>query len=120
MPVDANNAQVRAHKIERWSKEWNGKGFIKEGVRKVLIPMKPPEIGKQVEPLVCYWDAMHPKGKSNALFSIPLRSGTFKRVWIFSMSAHLRNLLRSGESMVFINAPSITARMKWLNILVKS
>ena len=117
LSIDANEVQVSEHKIERWSKEWNGEGFIKDGVKKVLIPMKPPANAKHIEPLACYWDAMHPNGKLDALFSMTLKNGPFKQVWIFSMSAHLRNLLRSGEESVQIEAPAIQARMNWLNKL---
>jgi hypothetical protein len=116
--VDANARTLRIHKIERWSKEWNGKGFIKEAVQKVLTPMKPPVQGVQVEPLVCFWDAMHPTGAAAPLFSIPLSLGPFARVWVFSMSSYLRNLLKSGEQIVEIDAPAIKARRQLLKDLV--
>lgn len=116
--VDANATTLRRHKIERWSKEWNGKEFIKEGVQKVLTPMKPPVRGVQVEPLVCFWDAMHPNGAATPLFSIPLQMNPFARVWVFSMSSYLRNLLKSGEQFVEIDAPAIKARLKLFKELV--
>lgn len=116
--VDASKTQLRQHKIERWSKEWNEQGFIKESVQKVLTPMKPPVLGVNVEPLVCYWDAMHPTGKADALFSVPVSKGKFARVWIFSMSAHLRNLCEAGQEYVNIDAPVAKARLQLLNSLL--
>lgn len=117
--VDVDASHLRKHKIERWSREWNGKTFRKPKVVKVLTRMIPPKEGVKVEPLVCFWDAMHPTGADNALFSLPIRNESFARVWVFSMSAHLRNLLRSGQNIVKIDSPAIQARLDWLNKLIK-
>jgi len=117
--VDALASQLRKHKIERWSREWDGSTFRKPKVLKVLTPMIPPEKGYKVEPLVCFWDAMHPTGADNALFSLPIKSESFARVWVFSMSAHLRNLLKSGQNIVKIDSPNIKARLDWLDKLIK-
>ncbi len=119
LPLDANDERIRKHKKERWSREWDGTGFIKDAVKKVLIPMKPPKNAKYIEPLICFWDAMHPKGDDDALFSIPLKNQHFKRVWVYSMSSHLRNLLKASETTVKINAPDVEARMDWLSKIVK-
>jgi hypothetical protein len=118
IPVDADATQLRNHKIERWSREWDGQGFRKEPVRKVMVPMKSPVDGAHVEPLVCFWDAMHPQDLDNALFSVSLDLGPFSHVWVFSMSAHLRNLLIAGYTTVEINAPAIKARLKLLTALI--
>lgn len=116
--VDAGKTELRKHKIERWSREWNDQGFIKESVQKVLTPMKPPVLGVNVEPLVCYWDAMHPTGKVDAFFSVPVHKGKFIRVSIFSMSAHLRNLCEAGQEYVNIDAPVAKARLQLLKSLI--
>ncbi len=116
--INASSSQLREHKRERWSKEWSGQLFIKEAVQKVLTPMKPPVIGAEVEPLVCFWDAMHPTGKAEAIFSIPVNGGRFPRVWIFSMSAYLRTLLKAGQEFVEIDAPAAKARLRLLNRLL--
>ncbi len=116
--LDAGASKLRKHKIERWSKEWDGKGFIKEGVQKVLIPMKSPEPGVSVEPLVCFWNAMHRTGADAPLFFMPTDSKIFPRVWVFSMSSHLRNLSKSGELVIEFEAPAIKARLKLLRELI--
>jgi hypothetical protein len=120
LAIDASKSQLREHKMERWSKEWNGNGFVKEAVRKVLTPMKPPVINATVEPLACFWDAMHPAGKSDALFSIPVPVGNFPHVWIFSMSAYLRNLFQTGQEFISIDAPAAKARLDVLNKLLNN
>lgn len=117
--IDADARTLKQHKIERWSKEWNGQGFIKAGVQKVLIPMKPPEGARRIEPLVCFWDAMHPSGGNSPLFSVKLENHHFKRVWIFSMSSYLRTLMKSGKTYLQIDAPDIVARLNWLSLLIQ-
>jgi len=117
--IDADARTLKQHKIERWSKEWNGQGFIKAGVQKVLIPMKPPEGARHIEPLVCFWDAMHPSGGNSPLFSVKLENQHFKRVWIFSMSSYLRTLMKSGKTYLQIDAPDIVARLDWLSLLIQ-
>lgn len=117
--IDADLRTLKQHKIERWSKEWNSQGFIKAGVQKVLIPMKPPEGARHIEPLVCFWDAMHPSGGNSPLFSVKLENQHFKRVWIFSMSSYLRTLAKSGKAYIQIDAPDIVARLDWLSLLIQ-
>lgn len=115
--VNADANQLKKHKIERWGHEWDGVSLKKPKVAKVLTPMMLPEIGGTVEPLVCYWDAMHPNGEDTALFFKSIKNKNFKRVWIFSMSAHLRNLLKSGQKVIKIDSPIIAKRLEWLNRL---
>lgn len=81
--------------------------------------MKAPENATQVEPLVCFWDAMHPTGGNSPLFSVPLEKHHFKRVWVFSMSSYLRSLMKSGETYIEIEASDISARLNWLNHLIQ-
>lgn len=117
LAIDANDAELKAHKIERWSREWGEKGFLKDGVRKVLEPMRPPVDKAKVEPLVCFWDAMHPTGAAEALFRVKVLSGHFSSVLIFSMSAYLRELHKAGRTRIRIEAPDTVARLAWLATL---
>ncbi len=119
LKVDASSDEIKAHKIERWQKEWNGSTFRKKGIRKVLTPMKPPAPNNRVEPMAIYWDAMHPTGKSEPLFSVDIENPHFPRVWIFSISAYFRELLASGIRKVKIEMNDTVARLNWLNRLFK-
>ena len=110
--------ELAAHKIERWSREWDGSTFRKSGARKVLTPMEPPEPNSRVEPLIVYWDAMHPSGEREPFFFVPLENPAFSRVWIFSMSAYLRELLSSGISKVMLEMPDTVQRVRWLKRLL--
>lgn len=118
--LDASAATLRRHKIERWGREWNGKDFIKEGVKKVLTLMRSPISGISVEPMVIFWDAMHPTGANTPLFSVQLISKVFSRVWIFSMSSYLRKLFKAGVREIEFEAPAIKARMQMLKELLGS
>lgn len=117
LAIDANDAELKAHKIERWSREWGENGFLKDGVRKVLEPMRLPVDKAKVEPLVCFWDAMHPTGATDALFRIKVPAGSFPYVSIFSMSSYLRELHKAGRARIRIEAPDTIARLNWLGKL---
>lgn len=117
LKIDASHEEVSEHKKERWSKEWDETGFRKPAVGKVLIPMKPPVPDCTVEPLACYWDAMHPDGEGEPLFAVPVPDSHFSRVWVFSMSAYLRELYASGIAQVYIEMPDTAIRMDWLGRL---
>ena len=80
--------------------------------------MKPPAPDCTVEPLACYWDAMHPDGAGEPLFSVPVPDSHFTRVWVFSMSAYLRELLASGVAHIEIEMPDTAARIDWLDRLM--
>lgn len=86
-----------AYRLERWEKEWDGSNFLKKQVRKVLTPMKSPRPDVSVEPLVCYWTALHPRGDAYPFFEIPLGSGAFRKLSVFSMSSYLRLTVGGGD-----------------------
>lgn len=118
--VDAEANLLSAHKKERWSREWDGIGFIKDGVKKVLTPMRLlRDFEGSIEPLVCFWNALHPDGEGDPLFSVDVDAAPFTRVWIFSMSSYLRNLLYHGEEDIEFDAPGIRYRLELLNQLIK-
>jgi hypothetical protein len=119
LKIDASAEELSEHKKERWSKEWDGTGFRKPTMAKVLIPMRPPEQDCLVEPLACYWDAMHPDGEEAPLFSVPVPDSVFPRVWVFSMSTYLRVLLASGRTHMQIDMPETAIRLDWLNQLFR-
>lgn len=115
----ASDTDLAAHKIERWKNQWNGSTFRARQARKVLIPMKRPKPNCKVEPLICFWDALHPVGKREPLFSVKINDPNFSRVWIFSMSAYLRELHSSGIKRVTIEMPDTVIRLIWLARILK-
>lgn len=112
LAVSASPPVLREYKIERWSKEWTGTTFPKESVRKVLTPMRSPRPSLPVEPLVCFWTALHPDGAESPFFSVALTDhAQFKRVSIFSMSSYLRTL---GTVSITLPMPELAIRRDWL------
>lgn len=118
--VEATPAELTDYKIERWNREWDGRTFRKRQVLKVLTPMRPPTHNAHVEPMVCYWDAMHPSGAPEPLFSIPLHDQHFSRVWVFSMSAFLWQALDSGIVTLRLEMPDTMRRLEWFHKLFRS
>ena len=88
----------------------------KEMVRKVLTPMKPNAEfkNKKILPLVCYWDAMHPLGDANEFFSVDINSENFSCLKVFSMSNHIRNLIKQDINFIEVNMTDAEERLSWL------
>jgi hypothetical protein len=113
----ASASQLARHKIERWKREWNGTGFVKPQVAKVLTKMRSPRRGADVAPLVCFWDAMHPSGAKDPWFTVSVAGSDFTQVSVFSMSSYLRTV---SEPVVDLPLPSVDARREWLARLFPS
>ena len=120
LAVDASSEEVSTHKIERWENEWDGTTFRKELMRKVLTPMKSPDLNCVVEPLACYWNAMHPDGEDEPFFTVSLKDNEhFTQVSVFSMSAYLRNLHNQGTDRLELEMHDTVSRLEWINRLFK-
>lgn len=112
LALSASPSELREYKIERWSREWTGTTFPKDSVRKVLTPMRSPRPSLPVEPLVCFWTALHPEGAESPFFSVPLTGHAhFNRVSIFSMSSYLRSLQTVS---ITLPMPELASRRDWL------
>jgi|SRR5579884_380034 len=120
LALDARPEMVATYKIERWAKRWDTQAQTLKDIaaQKVLVPMRPPTSDATVEPLVCFWDALHPNGDLAPFFSVALPEGNnFPRLWVFSMSAYLRN---RTESHLILDMPAVPQRLYWLNRLFKA
>ena len=130
LPDDASADVVRDYKVHRWSQYWDDRiGFKQKALCKVLDEdmkppkLKPPECNARVEPLACLWDAVHPTGELAPWFpvTVPVDSKgswitadprRFTRVWVFSMSAFLRNL---DDRELTLDLSATSERLQWLN-----
>jgi len=111
----ASTADIRDYKIERWNQEWKDGKFLKDSVAKVLIRMECPKNKEHlpVEPLVCFWSAMHPDGDEAPFFAVPLaEGGNFNEVSVFSMSSYVRTL---RDATIELEMPDFAARRDWLS-----
>jgi hypothetical protein len=120
LTIDATERDLSEYKIERWQHEWRNGHFAKRQVSKVLIPMRPPTVNhNSLEPLVCYWTALHPEGLDKPLFTVSVRGTTFSLVNVFSMSSYLRNLRKMGKRRLQLEMPETSIRMNWLHTLFR-
>ncbi len=119
LKINATEKEVSDYKIKQWNNSWDGKILTALTARKVLTPMSPIEDKTKVEPLICFWVSMHPKGKSEPFFSVPIQDKNFSRLWVFSMSAYLRNVLNSGEKKIILEMPDTESRIEWLKTLFR-
>lgn len=112
-----SDAELGEYKIHEWNRYWDVHidDFKPEKLRKVLLPMRNPP-GTPVSPAACLWHAVHPEGKTDALFKVDLqqpRNG-FTSIWIFSASSYLRNKLAHTPTIV-LDLPNTAARLLALN-----
>ena len=116
LPINAPALDVIQFSKERWRLRWNGQRFRLDALQKVLRPMRPPTEEK-VEPLACMWEpilATH-IDKIEPLFSVPVHTERFNRVWVFSMSNYIRVLERK---IVTLDLPRAQRRLEWLSSFV--
>jgi len=129
LPVWANNEEV-LRAIQHYWKCQKDVAFIKgshpNGVTKVLVQMKPPEVygSVTVEPLLIYWMPLSNTDQSKPLFSvqvaeaIPQLETSFKTLHIFSVSLYFRELLRHGETHVEFDMPNVYRRIEVLKKII--
>jgi hypothetical protein len=117
LKINATQEEITKHKIERCNNFWDGQTLRQPRARKVLTPMKLLEDNCRVEPLICFWDAMHPTGKNEPFCSIMIKDKNFSRLRVFSMSAYLRNVLHSGKKKIILLMSDTESRIKWLETM---
>lgn len=111
LSLAASPSELANFKKERWTAYWSGHHFYNEVLNKVLTRMNPPSRCTKVYPLACLWDAVHPTGDREPFFEVPLQGAEFEKVFVFSMSAFLRNL---DEPMLDLELPCATERLRLL------
>ena len=107
------------HKRRVWKHYWENGQFRPKELKKVLTPMKqPPDSSAVVEPLACIWDAVHPNGGLEPLFTRKtVGCPEFKSVAVFSMSSFLRGL---KEKSLTLDMPLTSKRIEWIRSIFDS
>ena len=111
LDLAATAPQVARFKIQRWERYWNEGRFSDNDLNKVLTPMNAPLPGVPVEPLACLWDAVHPTGGLEPLFTVECVGSYFQKVNVFSMSAFLRS---KNVPSIKIEVPDASEGLRWL------
>jgi hypothetical protein len=105
--------EAAKYRIEMWKRKWDGKGFTGASMNKVFLPMKPP-FAAQIEPLIIFWTALHPRGGAEPFFRIPVKRAAFPVLNVFSMSNYLR---QSTADRLLLQMPMTCKRLDWLSTL---
>jgi len=100
----------------RWENQFDNsiQSLKQEAARKVLIKMKAFSDNAEIRPLIIFWDAMHPQGKSEEFFAVPVSGEDFSELWVFSMSTYVRNQISKGRSEINLEMSEVNTRMEWL------
>ena len=119
-PKNQSEAEMKAYRINRWLNQFDPKlETLKQAkAQKVLTPMKPEESGWIVRPLIIFWDSMHPAGKNIPLFDVEVSNSRFERLWVFSISSYVQQLLNAGVDEISAGMPESIQRIIWLRKLV--
>jgi len=115
IPMNSGEVELRHHLMDAWSRRIDELGIPRDKeARKVLEPMRhdPTWVTK---PLLIYWEPLHPTGAWDPFVEVDLPIDChFKRMFVFSASIHVRNLINAGLEK--INAP-MTETLARMNIL---
>ena len=124
-PDNSDVARMKQYRKDRWVKRFDisKRRLRDDSANKVLVPMKldstvPSKV--VIRPLIIFWEAMHPKGLNEELFSVTVSGKSFKKLWVFSLSNYIRNLIVVDKvTKLKVNMPAADARIKWLNSVYK-
>lgn len=124
LDVYCTPAEIHDFKISEWARYWDfdKQRFRAPGLDKVLKQMRSTH-GKpdEVRPLACLWAAVHPEALDTPFFPVPTAASPFEYVWIFSMSAFLRNYLGTGGPITMdLSMPKTKMRLAHLNRIFSS
>lgn len=64
--------------------------------------------------VLCFWDALHVEGKSDAMFEVAVNSDHFENLTVFSMSNYVSELLKKSD-VLGVELRNVDARINWLN-----
>lgn len=116
--LDADEAYMRDYRLKRWRFQFNEEKKVpsQKETLKVLTKMRVPTAYKNFkhEALLCFWEAMHPKGELEALFEVDVQSESFSKLKIFSMSNYVSQLLKTTDTLE-VEMADADARIDWLN-----
>jgi hypothetical protein len=103
-PTDESDEAMRAYRINRWHNQFSSekKTLKEDAARKVLVRMAPESTMHVVRPLIIFWDTMHPTGEEDAFFKVEVASDAFGELWVFSMSTHVRGLIKLGITQLSV------------------
>ncbi len=114
----AEDSTLRQDRAWRWAKRFNiiEKIPAEAATLKVLTKMRIPSLLRSCKhkPLLCFWEALHPDGEPDPFFEVDVKSESFQKLSIFSMSNYVSKLLKDTE-FISVKMSDADARIDWLN-----
>jgi hypothetical protein len=114
LPLDSLEWTQYRKKV--WNRRFTTNSTLRDPeARKVLTPMKPPSEFEHaaIKPVICFWEGMHPEGKVDVFFDVSLTGEKFDRLFVFSMSNFVHQLLAEGTYFLDVAMPDAAARKEW-------
>ena len=97
---------MKKYADQSWAKLWDAQQdtFKEDNVAKVLLEMTPPaHVDVPIAPLLIFWRVLQIEdGEPKILMEKKINHGCFSSVWIFSMSAYLRRLIKQDVHTIRI------------------
>ena len=115
----ADENYMSEYRLRRWKKRFDSdrRKPRQTECQKVLLPMKVPTTYRDYEhrTLLCFWEALHVEGKSDAMFEVSVNSDYFEnKMTVFSMSNFVSESLKQSDALE-IHLSDVEARIDWLN-----
>ena len=115
----ADENYMSEYRLRRWKKRFDSdrRKPRQTECQKVLLPMKVPTTYRDYDhrTLLCFWEALHVEGKSDAMFEVLVNSDYFKnKMTVFSMSNFVSESLKQSDALE-IHLSDVEARIDWLN-----
>ena len=117
----ADEQYMHDFRLRRWKKRFDSdrRKPRQTECQKVLLPMKVPTTYRDYKhrTLLCFWEALHDEGKSDAMFEVSVNSDHFEnKMTVFSMSNYVSELLKQSD-VLEVELADAEARINWLNKL---
>lgn len=117
---EASQTEMTEYRRDRWCRQFKTSAGThmpsQKETLKVLTKMLVPNshLDHKHEALLCFWEALHPRGEDDPFFQVEVESEHFKRLWVFSLSNYTSRLLTQTTSLE-VEMLETDARMDWLN-----
>lgn len=111
------------HRKQVWGRRFTEESTLRDPATwKVVTPMKPP-LGYEksaIKPIICFWEGMHPEGKADVFFDVPLKDENFDKLFVFSMSNFVHQLLAEDVYFLDVAMPDAVVRKFWIDKLFRN
>jgi len=116
-PNDDSEDSLKEYRINRWLRQFDSSSKTLKSIKaqKVLTKMKADKEDWKIRPLIIFWDAMHPTGKSDPFFKVEVTNPNFDDLWVFSVANYVRQLIDHKVNYITVNLKNVNERLKIIN-----